>query len=237
MNATLARLLVRLYPRTWRERYAVEFEAFLQNGPGGLLAFSDVLWSALHEHLSPARPARIDTTSRLHTLCVRAPWTIFGLAPVLLLMIAYAMAGLYLWVGWRVFLPGAYTPFGHSHGPIWAAQNLYFQAGRIFYFAAPVLLGWAAEVVVVRQRVRPVWLVISLSLLAWFGSTIHIQAARTAASGGFDRVSMDLPWDTSLHAIYESPFHLLAILSLSVLPYLVWRLKHLSCGFSAAPRS
>jgi hypothetical protein len=55
MNPRLAHLLVRLYPRPWRERYGAEFEAHLQSGPGGLPASANAVWSALHEHISPTQ--------------------------------------------------------------------------------------------------------------------------------------------------------------------------------------
>ena len=51
MTPKLARLLVRLYPRPWRERYGAEFEALLQSGDGGLRAVANVVWSALHERV------------------------------------------------------------------------------------------------------------------------------------------------------------------------------------------
>jgi hypothetical protein len=53
MNPKLAHLLVRLYPRPWRERYGAEFEALLQSGDGGLRAAANVAWSALHERVFP----------------------------------------------------------------------------------------------------------------------------------------------------------------------------------------
>jgi len=53
MNPVLARLLTRLYPHRWRERYGAEFEAFLQTGQGGLHTSVNVVWSALWEHLVP----------------------------------------------------------------------------------------------------------------------------------------------------------------------------------------
>ena len=51
MTPRLARWLVRLYPRDWRERYGEEFEALLQDGSGGVGAFVNVLWAALREHV------------------------------------------------------------------------------------------------------------------------------------------------------------------------------------------
>ena len=51
MKAGVARLLTRLYPRVWRQRYGAEFEALLEASPGGLRAAANVLWSAAHEHI------------------------------------------------------------------------------------------------------------------------------------------------------------------------------------------
>jgi len=51
MNARTARLLVRLYPRAWRDRYGAEFEALLQTSGIGLRTSANVIWSALHEHV------------------------------------------------------------------------------------------------------------------------------------------------------------------------------------------
>lgn len=53
MNARLAHLLIRLYPRPWRERYGEEFQALLQSGRGDLRSSADVVLSALHEHVFP----------------------------------------------------------------------------------------------------------------------------------------------------------------------------------------
>jgi hypothetical protein len=42
---------------------------------------------------------------------VRAPWAIFGLAPLVLLAGAYLLACFILWSGWKIFLPDAGMPF------------------------------------------------------------------------------------------------------------------------------
>ena len=52
MNARLARLLIRLYPRAWRERYGAEFEELLKTSGSGVRTFANVIWSALHERVS-----------------------------------------------------------------------------------------------------------------------------------------------------------------------------------------
>jgi len=220
MNPKLAHLLMRLYPRLWRERYGAEFEAFLQSRQGGLRESANVVCSALHERISPTREGAMDQDSRsFQAWCVRAPWAIFGLAPIFLLAMAYFVACLYLWSGWKMFLPGADTPFG---GPIYGIRNIYFQAGKFYYFGAPVLVGWTTALMAVRQRVKSVWLVVGLILVAWMGSAAQIHASRTAVHGGFGHISMDFPLSASLQSVYHSPLHALTILSLTVLPYLIW---------------
>ena len=54
MKARYAHWLVRLYPRSWRDRYGEEFVTLLQDGAGGLCALVDVLSSALIEHVATA---------------------------------------------------------------------------------------------------------------------------------------------------------------------------------------
>jgi hypothetical protein len=44
-------LLIRLYPRSWRERYGAEFEALLEERPLGPFDAADVLLAALDAHL------------------------------------------------------------------------------------------------------------------------------------------------------------------------------------------
>jgi uncharacterized protein (TIGR03435 family) len=60
MNPALARLLTRLYPRPWRERYGAEFEEFLQTGPSGFGPSMNIVWSALCEHIAPTRASNMD---------------------------------------------------------------------------------------------------------------------------------------------------------------------------------
>jgi hypothetical protein len=55
MNPVLARLLTRLYPRCWRERYGEEFKAHLETGPDNLRTLANVVWGALSERVFPTR--------------------------------------------------------------------------------------------------------------------------------------------------------------------------------------
>jgi hypothetical protein len=60
MNSALARQLVRLYPRPWRERYGEEFEALLLDGRGGLGTAANVVWSAGCERISPTQGGKVN---------------------------------------------------------------------------------------------------------------------------------------------------------------------------------
>ncbi|MGH8123278.1 MAG: hypothetical protein ACREPT_10965 [Rudaea sp.] len=55
MNLRLSRLLVRLYPHAWKERYGEELEQLLQSGSVGFRAVLNVLWAALCEHILPTK--------------------------------------------------------------------------------------------------------------------------------------------------------------------------------------
>lgn len=229
MNSALARLLTRLYPRAWRERYGAEFAAFLEQGRGGVRALANVIRAALWERMFPTRATNVDSHTcahslRLHTWCARAPWAMFGFAPLLLLAVAYFVACFYLWLGWNIFLPGADTPFGHpNRGPIYAFQNIYFQAGKFYYFGAPILVGWGIGVMAVRQRVKTVWPIAGLILIALMGGSAQIQASRTAVPSGLGHIRMSFTPGPLIQGAYDGLFYALLILSLTVLPYVIWR--------------
>jgi hypothetical protein len=238
VNASVARLLTRLYPRAWRERYGAEFAAFLEAERGGVRALANVVWSALGERMVPTQRGGMDQNSRsfrFHSWCVRAPWAMFGLAPVLLLAAAYCIACLYLWSVWTIFMPGADTPFGvRWTGPPYALQNLSFQFGKFYYFGAPILVGWGIGLIAARQRMKAVWPAVGLVLIALMGGTAQIQASRTAVPTGLGHIRMEFfAFGPSAQGVYESMFNAFMILLLTVLPYLIWRRLQKSRSFSA----
>ena len=159
--------------------------------------------------------------------CVRAPWAMFGLAPLLLLAGAWCVALLILWSGWKIFLPGADTPFVRIDGSTITdgLAILYFQLGRSLYFGAPILVGWGIGLIAARQRFKVIWPVVGLVLIASIGGTAQVHASRPAVPGGVGHISMDLALGSSVQDISYSLIHALAILSLTVLPYLIWRLQ------------
>lgn len=88
MNPRLARLLTRLYPRRWRERYGVEFETFLVDEPAGtrvglwsgILTTANILLSAFREHIFPTQGANMEPEPRSFAIVVKQPSAIFPLA-------------------------------------------------------------------------------------------------------------------------------------------------------------
>ena len=238
MNASLARLLTRLYPRAWRERYGAEFAAFLEAESGGVRALANVIWSALGERMVPTRGGDMDQSSRsfrFHSWCLRAPWAVFGLGPLLFLAGGYLIACLYLWSIWTIFLPGADTPFGvRSPGPAYGFENLSFQFGKFYYFGAPILVGWGMGLIAARQRMKAVWPILSLILLALMGGTAQIQASRTAVPNGLGHIRMNFfTFGPSVQGTYDGMFNAFLILLLTVPAYLVWQRLQKSRSLSA----
>jgi len=157
--------------------------------------------------------------------CVRAPWAMFGLAPLFFLAGAYLVACFYLWCGWKIFLPGADTPFGVRTGPLYGFANIYFQAGKVYYFGAPIVIGWGVGLVAARQRLKADWPALGLVLIALIGGTAQIHASRTAVPGGLGHISMNFFTWPSGQGVFDGLLHALVIFALAVLPYLVWRLQ------------
>jgi hypothetical protein len=158
---------------------------------------------------------------QFQSLCVRAPWAVFGLAPLFLLAGAYFTACMILWSGWKIFLPGTDMPFVRVHG----FAILYFGVGKWLYFSAPILVGWVIGVVAYRQKFRAAWPTVGMAMTALIGSVARVHASGPAGSGGAGHVSMNLAFGPSVQDVSSVLFHTLAILSFSLLPSLVLRFK------------
>lgn len=88
MNCSIARVLTRLYPRAWRERYGSEFEEMLLTDGGGLREAADVIWAAFMEHVSPKRGGGMDRESRSFVEVLRQP---SAFVPLMMSLVALAM--------------------------------------------------------------------------------------------------------------------------------------------------
>jgi len=158
---------------------------------------------------------------RLRSWTARAPWAIFGLAPLFVLALTRLAAFFILWTGWQIFLPAADTPFGNIH--VSGLGNLYFQLGRAIYFGGPFFIGWGISALAARQRLRAIWPVVGLALIACIAGSSYVQASRTAVPGGFGHIRVGLALAPSVNGISDSLIHAVVIFSLTVLPYLIWR--------------
>ena len=221
MNPRLAHLLLRLYPRPWRERYGVEFEALLQTSHGDLRASANVVWSALCERVFPTPGLKIEQR-RFQSWCVRAPWATFGIAPLVLLAGAWFVALLILWSCWTIFRPGANMPFVPSDR---MREFFYFNIGRSLYFGAPILIGWGIGLAAIRQRSKAFWPTVGLVAIALIGGTAQVHASRTVVPVGLGHIRMDFILRHSLQGVPDGLLHALLILSLTLLPWVIWRLQ------------
>jgi hypothetical protein len=73
MKPTLARLLTRVYPRIWRERYGTEFEALLIEGRGDLRTLANVVCSAVSEYIFPTQAGNMDKPPVSFGAVIRQP--------------------------------------------------------------------------------------------------------------------------------------------------------------------
>ena len=160
----------------------------------------------------------------LHSWSSRAPWIACWFAPLFALAGSYLLACLILWTGWKLFLPGTETPFV----PVSGYAVLYFGVGRMLYFAAPVLVGWGIGFMATRQRLRMLWPMAGMGLIAWVGGLAHIHASQAAHSTGGEVVGMSWVLGNSMQEISTSLLHALMILVLTGLPYCVARLQRKS---------
>ena len=212
MNHKLVRALVRLYPRRWRHRYGREFEALLEESPTRLGNAIDVLISALGERIFPTKGGEMTVhTSQLKAWSQRAPWAVFGIAPVTSLAVAYSISLFILWSGWRMFLPDQETPFVPVNG--WAAA--YFLIGRVLYFFAPNMVGLIIAWVAARPGLKSSWPVAGMALISLLSGAVNVRTQSPAGStSGHVWMALTIP-----RAVYAAE-----MLAISVLAYLLLRL-------------
>jgi hypothetical protein len=80
MSPKLARTLIRLYPRAWRDRYAEEFAALLEANPGSLSTTANIAWSALKERIFPTKGGNMDRNPGSFRAVVRHPSALIPIA-------------------------------------------------------------------------------------------------------------------------------------------------------------
>ena len=165
--------------------------------------------------------------------CARAPWAMFSVTPLVLLLLAYLFSSFILWSGWQLFLPTADTPFGHSSPAIYTLQNIYFQIGRIIYFTAPVVIGLTIGLAAIRQRLKAVWPMVGIALVAWMGGTAQIHASRIALSPRLGNIALTFFVPPPDQTLSQSLLHVLMYFALATVPFLIWRWRRRRSVFVA----
>ena len=150
----------------------------------------------------------------------RAPWAAFGVAPLIILAVAWYVALFMLWSGWNVFLPESDTPFVRLQG----LSVLFFGVARLIFFGAPVLIGWGVALIAARQRLTLLWPAVSLVLIALIGGAGRVHVSQTRGAGGLGYIGMNFNVGPgNLWGIPSGVVHALVILVLAAVPYFVWR--------------
>jgi hypothetical protein len=80
MTPRLARLLTRLYPQAWRERYGDEFEALLLSSRPGVCTSLNVIKTALIEHLFPIGGRKMEQNLHSFSAIVKQPTAFLPMA-------------------------------------------------------------------------------------------------------------------------------------------------------------
>ncbi len=88
MTARLARIMTRLFPQVWRDRYAEEFEALLEDQHTGLRAVANVIWAAARERVVPTTGGPMQRDPLSFGAMVRHP---SALAPMAMSIAALAL--------------------------------------------------------------------------------------------------------------------------------------------------
>ena len=150
----------------------------------------------------------------------RAPWAVLGAGPVLGLVAGWGIALLILISGWTWFLQGSPTSFV----PLQGFAIAYFGVGRMLYYCAPLLSGWAMIFLAGRQKVQTVWPVILGSLaVALLGATGDVDVRPPVIPG--ETGDVGIRFFPVASQLSDAAGHALLLFVMIALPYLVWRWK------------
>lgn len=124
-------LLLRMYPRAWRERYGEELSAMLDlQGTFNVRAFGDLLRGALAAHINPLhRPQNRMRSSNMNSLPPSAARLVVIWTPLTVTAIGAATVLIDFWFG-----RSSYRLIGFSSG-LSRAEQLALPRVRIFEYA------------------------------------------------------------------------------------------------------
>lgn len=112
----------------------------------------------------------------LQSWTMRAPWMVFGLAPIL------SLAGAFFVTYLALIVLGQY--FAHeAHINEETMFRVGFGIVGWFYIAFPLLLGWGIAGLAIRQRLGMKWPAIGMALVAILGGTAFLKWSASAERG------------------------------------------------------
>lgn len=162
MNARLAHLLIRLYPRAWRDRYGEEFAQLLheeqRSTPGALL---NVMGAAVHEHLFPTTVPAGATAGASVLALARRP---SALLPLIMSVLALLLLLGFLWLASRGVIP-LHTDDGD--------EGLAARLWQLLMLGQVPLIAWFA-VRWIRRRPLQAVLILAVQLLLALASIVPI---------------------------------------------------------------
>jgi hypothetical protein len=156
----------------------------------------------------------------LRSLTSRAPWLVFGLAPVAVLLLvviasAFFEVGLlkgYAWIAGAEISPGSFTG---ADLPVWL-MSFIWTWNQLVMYAAPFALAALVVVIGTRQRIGGVWILIGVAIAAIAGG-FHVmevrfadQPGQSALSAGFGLVG-PFPNDMTAPGIGRAAINLVLI--------------------------
>lgn len=153
----------------------------------------------------------------------RAPWAAMVAGPPL----AMIATGYALWFG----IVGLMIHTRPIDG-VWpmSQQNLVHAATAFTALILPLMIGWAAAAIAIRQRLRPLWPLIGLALFAVISGTFGIEVVFAKTPAELTELSFGFSWLTpealgNLYPLEISPVRWIANVALLVGPYLAWRFR------------
>jgi hypothetical protein len=155
----------------------------------------------------------------------RAPWAVMVLGPTLTMIVT----GYALWFGvvqLMLFYRGI-TPLPDRVFPM-PLQNFVHVAAAFTALILPLMIGWAAAGIAIRQRLRPLWPLIGLVLFAVISGTFGIEFRFAKTPDELNELTFGFSWLTqealgNLYPLDISPVRWIANVALLIGPYLAWR--------------
>ena len=165
--------------------------------------------------------------SEFRSWTARAPWAVMVLGPTLTMIatgvaLAFGGVGLALLYYWIAPWPGRVEPI-----PL---QNFVHAAAAFTVLILPLMIGWAAAGIAIRQRLRLLWPLIGLALFAIISGTFGIEIVFPKTLGEHGELTLGFSWLTpeaqgNLYPLHISPVRWIANLALLIGPYLALRFR------------